>query len=177
MLFKHLKGASSGKTIGLEAGSAGLSYAMGEALKQGIDGASWMDITGMLDEMRLVKSIEEQRFMKRCSSFRRWYTGCDQRCHSWRQRSGCRSRVSCGDDPCGRDTTWLWPLLAPVSPHGGGTYDLGGDGEHHGAVFLEIAGCVARYNAPMGRLVNIGRISDEDAEMSRIYAVKHLMRR
>jgi len=43
-----------------------------------------------------------------------------------------------------------------------------GDGEHHEAVFLEVAGCVARYNAPMGRLVNIGRISDEDAEMAQL---------
>ena len=34
--------------------------------------------------------------------------------------------------------------------------------------FLEIAGCVARYNAPMGRLVNIGAIPAEDAEMAEI---------
>ena len=43
-----------------------------------------------------------------------------------------------------------------------------GDGEDSEAVFLEVAGCVARYNAPMGRLVNIGRISDEDAEMAQL---------
>jgi Xaa-Pro dipeptidase len=41
-----------------------------------------------------------------------------------------------------------------------------GEGRHREAVFLEIAGCVARYNAPMGRLVNIGGISDEDAAMA-----------
>ena len=43
-----------------------------------------------------------------------------------------------------------------------------GNGRHHEAVFLEVAGCVSRYNAPMGRLVNIGKISDQDKEMSEI---------
>ena len=43
-----------------------------------------------------------------------------------------------------------------------------GDGTHHQTVFLEVAGCVARYNAPMGRLVHIGYISEEDAAMAEL---------
>ena len=43
-----------------------------------------------------------------------------------------------------------------------------GTGTHEIAVFLEVAGCVARYNAPMGRLPNIGRIADEYAAMAEI---------
>ncbi|WP_412508016.1 M24 family metallopeptidase, partial [Roseovarius sp. SYSU LYC5161] len=43
-----------------------------------------------------------------------------------------------------------------------------GEGVHRDAVFLEIAGCVARYNAPMGRLVHIGAISDADAAMAEL---------
>jgi len=33
---------------------------------------------------------------------------------------------------------------------------------------LEVAGCVARYNAPQGRLISIGTIRDADAEMAEI---------
>ena len=35
-------------------------------------------------------------------------------------------------------------------------------------VFLELAGCVSRYHAPLGRLVRIGTIRDEDAQMAEI---------
>jgi Xaa-Pro dipeptidase len=35
-------------------------------------------------------------------------------------------------------------------------------------VLLELAGCVSRYHAPMGRLIHLGRICDEDAKMAEI---------
>ena len=35
-------------------------------------------------------------------------------------------------------------------------------------VFLEIAGCVARYNAPQGRLIFVDRIPKADADMAQI---------
>lgn len=168
VVVKHLKGASSGKTIGLEAASAGLSYAMGEALKQGIDGASWVDITGMLDEMRLVKSAEEQRFMRSAAvasdagtqaAINAIYDGAKEADVA----AECLAAMTrAGGTPPG-----FGPFLRP-SHRMAEEHTTWGDGEHHEAVFLEIAGCVARYNAPMGRLVNIGRISDEDAEMANI---------
>ena len=168
VVVKHLKGASSGKTIGLEAASAGLSYAMGQALKQGIDGASWVDITGMLDEMRLVKSAEEQRFMRSAAvasdagtqaAINAIYDGAKEADVA----AECLAAMTrAGGTPPG-----FGPFLRP-SHRMAEEHTTWGDGEHHEAVFLEIAGCVARYNAPMGRLVNIGRISDEDAEMANI---------
>ena len=45
---------------------------------------------------------------------------------------------------------------------GDGTYKAGG------RVMLELAGCVSRYHAPMGRLIHIGQIRDEDAAMAEI---------
>lgn len=33
-------------------------------------------------------------------------------------------------------------------------------------VFLELSGCVSRYHAPLGRLVRVGSISDDDARMA-----------
>lgn len=168
VVVKHLKGASSGKTIGLEAASAGLSYAMGQALKQGIDGASWVDITGMLDEMRLVKSTEEQRFMKSAAVASDAGTqAAINAIHDGAKEADVAAECLAAMTRAGGTPPGFGPFLRP-SHRMAEEHTTWGDGEHHEAVFLEIAGCVARYNAPMGRLVNIGRISDEDAEMANI---------
>ncbi len=168
VVVKHLKGASSGKTIGLEAASAGLSYAMGEALKQGIDGASWVDITGMLDEMRLVKSAEEQRFMRSAAVASDAGTqAAINAIHDGAKEADVAAECLAAMTRAGGTPPGFGPFLRP-SHRMAEEHTTWGDGEHHEAVFLEIAGCVARYNAPMGRLVNIGRISDEDAEMANI---------
>jgi len=45
---------------------------------------------------------------------------------------------------------------------GGGHYKRGEP------VFLELSGCVSRYHAPLGRLVHIGTICDEDARIARV---------
>ncbi|TIT05301.1 MAG: M24 family metallopeptidase, partial [Mesorhizobium sp.] len=37
-------------------------------------------------------------------------------------------------------------------------------------VFVELSGCISRYHAPLGRLVRIGYISDEDAAMAEVTA-------
>ena len=168
VVVKHLKGASSGKTIGLEAASAGLSYAMGQALKQGIEGASWVDITGMLDEMRLVKSTEEQRFMKSAAVASDAGTqAAINAIHDGAKEADVAAECLAAMTRAGGTPPGFGPFLRP-SHRMAEEHTTWGDGEHHEAVFLEIAGCVARYNAPMGRLVNIGRISDEDAEMANI---------
>ncbi|MAK32659.1 MAG: creatininase [Acidiferrobacter sp.] len=168
VVVNHLKGASSGKTIGLEAASAGLSYAMGQALKQGIDGASWVDITGMLDEMRLVKSTEEQRFMRSAAVASDAGTqAAINAIHDGAKEADVAAECLAAMTRAGGTPPGFGPFLRP-SHRMAEEHTTWGDGEHHEAVFLEIAGCVARYNAPMGRLVNIGRISDEDAEMANI---------
>jgi len=168
VVVKHLKGASSGKTIGLEAASAGLSYAMGDALKQGIDGASWVDITGMLDEMRLVKSIEEQRFMRSAAVASDAGTqAAINAIHDGAKEADVAAECLAAMTRAGGTPPGFGPFLRP-SHRMAEEHTTWGDGEHHEAVFLEVAGCVARYNAPMGRLVNIGTISDEDAEMANI---------
>ena len=168
VVVKHLKGASSGKTIGLEAASAGLSYAMGQSLKQGVDGASWVDITGMLDEMRLVKSTEEQRFMRSAAVASDAGTqAAINAIHDGAKEADVAAECLAAMTRAGGTPPGFGPFLRPFHRMAE-EHTTWGDGEHHEAVFLEIAGCVARYNAPMGRLVNIGRISDEDAEMANI---------
>ena len=59
-----------------------------------------------------------------------------------------------------------FPGLRPVHPlhrpARRGAHDLGRRALRAGdAVFLELSGCVARYHAPLGRLVHVGRAPDE----------------
>ena len=166
IVARHLTGKTADKTVGLEMGSAGLSYAMGEALQQRVDVARWVDVTGMLDELRLVKSLEEQVFMRRAAVA---------------SDAGTQAAISAIHDGA-LEAEVAAECLAEMTRAGGTPPGFGpflrpwhrmaeehttwGEGRHKDAVFLEVAGCVARYNAPMGRLVNIGSISDEDAEMA-----------
>ena len=55
------------RRIGVETWSAGHSYGFGHALRQSIDDAEWVDITGMADDLRLVKSPAEQALMRRAA--------------------------------------------------------------------------------------------------------------
>ena len=168
LVIRHLKGTTSGKCIGLEAGSAGLSYAMGEALKREIDAGSWVDITGMLDEMRLVKSGEEQDYMRKAAVASDAGTqAAINAIHDGAREADVAAECLAAMTRAGGTPPGFGPFLRPFHRMAE-EHTTWGDGEHHEAVFLEVAGCVARYNAPMGRLVNIGKISDEDAEMAQL---------
>lgn len=167
-LVAHLGGSCAGRTVGLEAWSSGLSLGMGERIRAGIDVGAWQDITGMVDGLRLVKSAEEQVFMRHAAKA---------------ADAGCQAAIAAIHDGALECDVAAECLSAMT--HAGGTppgfgpfirpfhrmaeeHTSWGDGAHHEAVFIEVAGCVARYNAPMGRLVNIGSISDEDAAMAEL---------
>ncbi|WP_371226048.1 M24 family metallopeptidase [Roseovarius sp. 2305UL8-3] len=168
VVISQLSGATTGKTIGIEAGSSGLAYAMGSQLNEGISAGAWQDITGVVDKLRLVKSPEEQGFMRAAAKA---------------ADAGTQAAIDAIHDGA-REVDVAAECLAAMTRAGGGPPGFGpflrpawrmaeehttwGDGVHREAVFLEVAGCVARYNAPMGRLVSIGHISDEDAQMAEL---------
>lgn len=160
----------AGMRLGFEAGSAGFSYSAGAELFQGIGAADWHDITGMVDHLRLVKSVEEQTIM---------------RAAAMASDAGTMAAVAAIHDGA-READVAAECLAAMTRAGGTPPGFGpfirpdhriaeehtswGDGTHKTGqrVMLEVAGCVARYNAPMGRLVHVGTIRDEDAEMAEI---------
>ena len=167
-LVAHLGGSCVGKTVGLEHWSSGLSLGMGERLKDGITVGRWVDITGMVDALRLVKSEEEQVFIRHAAKAAD--AGCQAAIAAIHEGAlECDVAAEClsamtraGGTPPG-----FGPFIRPFHRMAE-EHTSWGDGTHREAVFLEVAGCVARYNAPMGRLVNIGSISDEDAEMAEL---------
>jgi Xaa-Pro dipeptidase len=168
VVIRLLKDHVSGKSIGIESASAGMSLAMGQTLQAGLAGARWIDITGVLDEMRLVKSIEEQGFMRRAAAAADAGTqAAIAAVHDGANEADVAADCLAAMTRAGGTPPGFGPFLRPWHRMAE-EHTTWGEGQHKDAVFLEIAGCVARYNAPMGRLVNIGSISDEDAAMAEI---------
>ncbi|MEM1200959.1 MAG: Xaa-Pro peptidase family protein [Pseudomonadota bacterium] len=170
VLVRQLEGSVASKTIGLEHWSSGLPFGFGSAVKERLSANDWVDISDMVDELRLVKSAEEQALMRRAAKAADAGTLASiDAIHAGAREADVAAECLAAMTKAGGTPPGFGPFLRPearmAEEHtswGEGTY---GAGER---VFLEIAGCVARYNAPMGRLVNIGSIPDEDAEMAEI---------
>jgi len=167
-VIAYLSGKSVGKSLGIEERSSGLSFGIGAQIRAGVEAGQWQDITGMLDEMRLVKSAEEQVFMRQAAHAADAGTqAAIAAIHDGAREADVAAECLAAMTRAGSTPPGFGPFLRPAARMAE-EHTSWGDGTHHEAVFLEVAGCVARYNAPMGRLVNIGGISDEDAEMAEI---------
>lgn len=154
--------------IGVETWSSGHPYGFGKALRESTDHVEWVDVTEMVDRLRLVKSPAEQALMRSAAqvsdiaaeaAIAMIADGVLERdvvaeCQAAMIRAG-------GEAP------GFGPFIRPGArlgeehaTWGSGTYR---DGE---PVFIELSGCVSRYHAPLGRLVHVGPIRDEDALMA-----------
>lgn len=166
---KSVLAGSPSRRIGLEMDTAGLSFVLGSALQAAVPG-HYEDASGLVERLRLVKSPEEQALMRRAARASDAGTqAAIASIHDGAREADVAAECLAAMTRVGGTPPGFGPFLRPearmAEEHtswGEGRY---GAGER---VFLEIAGCVARYNAPMGRLVNIGSIPDEDAEMAEI---------
>ena len=157
----------AGRRLGLEFWTAGLSHGLALSLRSQAE-AQWQDISGLIDDLRLVKSAEEQALMRRAAAVTDAAadaaieaiadgvpeTEVAAACIAAMTRAG-------GAPPA------FGPFIRPGSrlgeehaTWGNGRYKLGEP------VFLELSGCVARYHAPLGRMVHIGSVPDADARMA-----------
>jgi Xaa-Pro dipeptidase len=160
----------AGARIGLEKWSSGLPFGLAESLMSQLPDAGWLDVTGLVDQLRMIKSPAEQRSMRAAAlvsdaamaaAVETLRAGASERevaaeCH--------RAMIAAGGSFPG-----FGPFIRPTSRLGEehttwaeGSY-IEGD-----AVLLELSGCVKRYHAPMGRLVFIGRAPDEARTMERV---------
>jgi Xaa-Pro dipeptidase len=154
--------------VGVETWSSGHSYGFGNALRESLNDIHWVDITGMVDDLRLVKSEAEQALMRKAAAVSDAAAAaaieaiCDgaaerdvvAECHAAMIRAG-------GDAP------GFGPFIRPGARLGE-EHTTWGNGAYRAGepVFLELSGCVSRYHAPLGRLVHVGSIRDEDACMA-----------
>lgn len=156
------------KRIGLECWSAGLSHGFAQRLRGAVEAAGWVDITGLVDDMRLVKSPAEQALMRKAATvtdaaaqaaIAAIHDGASER----EVAAECQAAMTrAGGDPPG-----FGPFIRPGSRLGE-EHATWGNGIYRAGepVFLELSGCVSRYHAPLGRLVHVGGISEADARMA-----------
>jgi Xaa-Pro dipeptidase len=132
--------------------------------------ASWIDVTGLVDTMRLVKSPAEQALMRKAAAVS--------------DAAASAAIAAIRDGAAERDVAAA--CLAAMTQAGGAPPGFGpfirpgrrlgeehttwGDGQYRAgeSVFLELSGCVARYHAPLGRLVPVGAPADADMRMAEL---------
>lgn len=158
-----------GRPIGLEYWTAGLSHGLARSLESQVD-ARWSDVSGLADTLRLVKSAEEQALMRRAARIsdvagEAAITAIADGARESEVAAQCvAAMIRAGGHPPG-----FGPFIRPGNRLGE-EHATWGDGEYKRGepVFLELSGCVSRYHAPLGRLVHIGAIRDEDARIAEI---------
>jgi len=159
----------AGKAVGLECWTSGLSFGLASSLQSQV-AAKWSDVSGLVDELRLVKSAEEQALMRRAAAISDKAAEAaiaamaDGARESDVAAACTAAMISAGGHPPG-----FGPFIRPGSRLGE-EHATWGDGRYRKGepVFLELSGCVSRYHAPLGRLVHIGAIRDDDARIAAI---------
>jgi len=166
-VLKEMKLA--GRPIGFEAWTSGLSFGLGTSLQAQAD-AHWHDISGVVDDMRLVKSAEEQVLVRRAAAITDVAAAAAiAPIHDGAREADVIAECLAAMMRAGGHPPGFGPFIRPGSRLGE-EHATWGDGAYKTGepVFLELAGCVSRYHAPLGRLVRIGSIRDEDAWMSEV---------
>ena len=155
------------KNIGLEFWTSGLSFGLASSLRGQAD-ARWHDVSGLVDQLRLVKSAEEQALMRRAARIsdvaaEAAIAAIAEGAKESDVAAACMAAmVQAGGHPPG-----FGPFIRPGSRLGE-EHATWGDGRYKKGepVFLELSGCVSRYHAPLGRLVHIGSVRAEDARIA-----------
>jgi Xaa-Pro dipeptidase len=167
-LLKDL-GLASGR-IGLETWSAGLPHGSAEVLKRGVARAEWIDITGLVDRLRMVKSPAEQHFMREAAKV----SDAAAAAAIETIKAGASEREVAAE--CQRAMVLAGGTFPGQGPFIRSTARLGEEHTSWGdtrfaagdAVFLELSGCVARYHAPLGRLVHVGSAPTDAHDMAQV---------
>lgn len=171
-VIRELRASRLPDRIGIEKWSSGLPAGLVEQLAstfREVNWADWQDISGLIDEIRLVKSPAEQEYIRAAAEVTDAATAAGIQairlgateaevaaaCLAVMTREGTypgfgpfiRSTARLGEE----HTTWSQHRLQ--------------DGE---AVFFELSGCVARYHAPLGRLVHVGSAPPGTRDMAAI---------
>lgn len=153
--------------IGVEMWSAGHSFGFGSAMRRELD-AEWHDVTGLVDQMRLRKSPAEQALLRHAAEV----SDAAAEAAIAAISDGAAERDVAAEClaamiRAGGDAPGFGPFIRPGSRLGEEHATWGDETYRSGQpVFLELSGCVARYHAPLGRLVHVGGIAHEDAMMA-----------
>ena len=156
-----------GRRLGLEYWTAGLSHGLAVSLQAQV-AAEWHDISALVDDLRLVKSAEEQALMRRAAAVTDAAAGAAIEAISdgVAEREVAAACIAAMTRAGGAPPAF-GPFIRPGSRLGE-EHATWGDGRYKSGepVFLELSGCVARYHAPLGRLIHVGSVPEQDAKMA-----------
>ncbi|WEX91151.1 Xaa-Pro peptidase family protein [Sinorhizobium garamanticum] len=161
----------AGKRLGLEQWTSGLSHGLARRLESLVS-AEWSDVSNLVDQLRLVKSAEEQVLMRRAAAV----TDAAASAAIETIADGARERDIAAEciaamTRAGGHVPGFGPFIRPASRLGEEHTTWGSGNYRQGEpVFIELSGCISRYHAPLGRLIRLGGISDADARMAEVTA-------
>ena len=156
--------------IGVETWSSAHSYGFGNALRASLEGIEWVDITGVVDRLRLVKSPAEQALMRAAARI----TDIAAQAAIAAIRDGAKETDVAAECigamiRAGGETPGFGPFIRPGHRLGEEHATWGTETYRGGEpVFVELSGCVSRYHAPLGRLVHIGEPPDADRRIAKV---------
>lgn len=166
-VLRELQGQRLPDRIGLESWSSGLPLGLAQVLQQGLPATHWIDITGLVDDLRLIKSKAEQACLRAAAKVSDAAAAAGiaaARAHA----SEAEIAAACLAVLAERGT---YPGFGPFirttarlgEEHTSWTPARLRDGD---ALFFELSGCVARYHAPLGRLIHVGRAPENAYPMA-----------
>jgi Xaa-Pro dipeptidase len=167
-LLEEAGAGAHGLTIGLEEQGAGLSALAGRSIRDALSGTRFTDISGLSDRLRLVKSDEEMALLRRAARASDAAAGAAiAALHDGALEADVAAEALAAMTRAGGNPPGFGPFIRPDARLGE-EHTTWGDGSYSAGerVFLELSGCVSRYHAPLGRLVHLGTIHDEDARMA-----------
>ena len=149
--------------LGLEKRSLFLTPRHAELIQAGTPNADWHDGSGLMDDIRLIKSPLECDYTRKAAAAADAGTlasieALRDGASDYEVAAEChRAMIATGSEYPG-----FGPFIRPTTRLGEEHTTWRGDVFHNGdAVFLEIGGAYRKYNAPMGRLVYIGTAPEE----------------
>ena len=156
--------------VGIEAWSAGLPHGLARALESRLSAAEWIDAAGLVDDLRQIKSPAEQAYLRQAARV----SDAGAAAAIEAVRAGASERhIAAESERAMIEAGGTFPGFGPFvrstarlgEEHTSWSDARLGDGD---ALFLELTGCVARYHAPLGRLIHIGRAPKETYEMAAV---------
>ncbi|MFZ9036579.1 MAG: M24 family metallopeptidase [Gammaproteobacteria bacterium] len=144
--------------LGIEKRSLFMTPRIYELIIAGAPTATWTDGSGIIDELRLIKSPLEQEYTRKAAAAADAGTlaavdAIHDGASDYEIAAECnRAMILAGSEYPG-----FGPFIRPTTRLGEEHTTWRGDVFHDGdAVFLEIGGAYRKYQAPMGRLVYVG---------------------
>lgn len=165
-----LAGRPQPRQVGVEMWSSGLPHGLARNLMAALPAARWVDVTGLVDDLRHIKSPAEQGYVREAARIT------DLAMTAAVETVGegvTEAEVAAACQHAMLEAGSTFPGMGPMvrsSARLGEEHATWSDARLQAgdAVLLELSGCVARYHAPAGRLVHVGRAPDEAHAMAAV---------